>query len=48
MALDTWFQGAVGKVAIYDFALSQGQITSHYAKMTGSAPTGSCAATCSF
>lgn len=48
MAGDAWFQGAIGKLAIYDFLLSQAQITNHYQTMTGKAPTGSCADTCSF
>ena len=48
MAQDTWFPGAVGKVAIYDKLLTQAQITAHYTAMAGHAPTGSCAATCSF
>jgi hypothetical protein len=48
MALDTWFPGAVGKVAIYGYRLSQAQITSHYVKMTGVQPTGTCGNTCTF
>jgi hypothetical protein len=48
MAMDSWFEGAVGKVAIYNFLLSQSQITNHYQVMTGKTPTGSCAATCNF
>jgi hypothetical protein len=48
MAMDAWFQGAIGKVAIYDKLLSQAQITSHYMLMTGKAPTGTCADDCSF
>ena len=48
MAMDAWFQGAIGKVAIYDKLLSQAQITAHYMLMTGKAPTGSCADDCSF
>lgn len=48
MATDAWFQGAIGKVAIYDFLLSQAQITSHYRAMTGKAPSGSCKDTCTF
>jgi len=48
MALDSWFQGAIGKVAIYNFLLTQAQITNHYQVMTGKQPTGSCANTCSF
>jgi hypothetical protein len=48
MAQDAWFQGAIGKVAIYDFLLSQNQITNHYRVMTDKAPTGSCQDTCTF
>ena len=48
MAGDTWFPGAVGKVAIYDKLLTQAQISAHYQAMTGKSPTGSCSATCSF
>ena len=48
MAFDSWFQGGIGKVAIYSVLLTQAQITAHYAKMTGKQPTGSCADTCSF
>jgi hypothetical protein len=47
MAMDTWFPGAVGKVAIYDHLLTQEQIGNHYKAMAGSAPSGSCASTCS-
>ena len=46
MALDTWFAGAVGKLAIYDYLLSQAQVTSHYQTMTGRTPNGSCGNTC--
>lgn len=48
MALDTWFEGAIGKVAIYNYLLSQTQINNHYQIMTGNQPTGSCGDTCSF
>ena len=48
MATDAWFQGAIGKVAIYDSLLSQTQITNHYRVMTGKSPTGSCQDTCTF
>jgi len=48
MARDTWFPGAVGKVAVYDKLLTQAQITAHYQAMTTKTPTGSCSATCSF
>jgi hypothetical protein len=46
MAADTWFQGAIGKVAIYGYRLTQAQITSHYQAMTGKLPMGSCADMC--
>ncbi len=46
MARDSWFQGGIGKVALYDYLLSQAQITAHYRTMTGQAPTGTCADTC--
>jgi len=48
MAKDAWFQGAIAKVAIYDVRLSNETVRSHYQAMTGKAPTGSCASTCSF
>ena len=48
MAQDTWFPGAVGKVAVYNKLLTQAQINAHYEAMTGQTPTGSCSATCSF
>jgi len=48
MAKESFFRGAIAKVAIYDHALSQAQITNHHLTMTGKQPTGSCAATCSF
>ncbi len=46
MAMDTWFKGAVGKVAVYDHLLSQSQINAHFQAMTGKSPTGTCGATC--
>ncbi len=46
MAHDSWFQGAIGKVAIYNYLLSQTQITNHFQTMTGQLPSGSCANTC--
>jgi len=46
MAYDTWFPGAVGKVAIYDYLLSQAQIDSHYVQMTGQSPSGTCSDSC--
>jgi hypothetical protein len=48
VAEDSWFKGAVGKVAFYGSLLSQAQISNHYSKMTGKQPTGSCGNTCSF
>jgi hypothetical protein len=48
MAHDSFFEGAIGKVALYDYRLSQAQISNHYTAMTGKKPAGSCAATCSF
>jgi len=48
MALDTWFPGAIGKVAIYDHLLTQSQIANHYQAMTGKTPTGACSADCTF
>lgn len=46
MALDTWFAGAVGKVAIYDYLLTQAQINAHYRVMTGKRPAGRCRRIC--
>jgi hypothetical protein len=48
MALDTWFEGAIGKIAIYNYLLTQTQIDNHYQTMTGEQPTGSCGNTCTF
>ncbi len=48
MALDSWFAGAIGKVAVYDHPLSADRIAAHYRAMTGRDPSGSCASTCSF
>jgi hypothetical protein len=48
MAMDSWFAGAIGKVAFYDYLLTQAQVTNHYQAMTGKLPTGSCGATCTF
>ncbi len=45
-AMDTWFAGAVGKVAIYDYLLTQAQINAHYRVMTGERPSGSCQSIC--
>jgi hypothetical protein len=46
MALDSWFPGSVGKVAIYNKLLTQAQVNAHFTAMTGSQPFGSCANTC--
>jgi len=46
MAMDYWFKGAIGKVAIYSYLLSQEQISNHYKAMTGRDPSGSCSSTC--
>lgn len=46
MAMETWFHGAIGKVAIYNYLLNQTQINTHFTAMTGSTPSGSCAQTC--
>ncbi|HMF41837.1 MAG TPA: LamG-like jellyroll fold domain-containing protein, partial [Polyangia bacterium] len=48
MAMDAWFAGAIGKVAIYDKLLTAAQVTAHYRAMTGASPTGTCGNTCSF
>jgi hypothetical protein len=48
MSKESFFFGAIGKVAIYDHLLSQTQISNHYTVMTGKMPAGSCADTCSF
>ena len=48
MATDSWFAGAVGKVALYDELLSDAQIAAHFEAMTGRAPSGSCGDTCRF
>lgn len=45
-ALDTYFDGAIGKVAIYDYLLDATQIANHYVAMTGVVPSGSCTDTC--
>jgi hypothetical protein len=46
MARDTWFPGAIGKVALYDTLLGQAQIDAHFSAMTGARPSGSCANFC--
>ena len=40
MALDSWFAGAIGKVAIYDYQLGADRIVAHYRAMTGEAGQG--------
>ncbi|MDB4957693.1 MAG: LamG protein [Myxococcales bacterium] len=45
-AADNWFQGGIGKVAIYGYLLGADQIANHYLAMTGRMPSGSCGATC--
>lgn len=42
LAMDSWFPGAMGKVAIYDSLLSQAEISAHFKTMTGKVPSGSC------
>ena len=46
VAMDTWFAGAIGKVAIYNYLLTQAQINAHYRAMTSAQPSGSCRTTC--
>lgn len=48
MARDAWFQGAIGKLAIYDVVLSEARVKAHYRAMTGQDPSGSCGNDCSF
>ena len=48
MSKDTWFKGAVGKVAVYNRLLTQTEISEHYTAMTGANPTGTCNDTCTF
>jgi hypothetical protein len=48
MDLQSWFKGAIGKVAIYNYLLTQAQITNHFQVMTGAQPTGSCTQDCTF
>jgi len=43
---DSFFEGAIGKVAIYNYLLTQDQITAHYEAMTGLVPGGTCGDTC--
>jgi hypothetical protein len=46
VAMDSFFPGAIGKVAIYDRLLTQDEIAKHYEAMTGKQPAGACADTC--
>ncbi len=46
MASEYWFKGSVGKVAIYNYLLTQAQISKHFTAMTGAKPSGSCTNTC--
>jgi hypothetical protein len=48
MSQDAWFEGAIAKVAIYDFRLSDARIKAHYQLMTGMPSTGSCDSLCTF
>lgn len=48
MASDSYFAGAIGKVAIYDKLLSSAQIAAHFQAMTGKTVTGSCGNTCTY
>ena len=48
MALETWFPGAIGKVAIYDSLLTQTQISEHFHAMTGAPSSGTCQTSCTF
>jgi hypothetical protein len=48
MAMDAWFPGAIGKVALYDRLLTSAEIAAHYKAMTGKDPSGTCRSTCSF
>ncbi|WP_156024768.1 LamG-like jellyroll fold domain-containing protein [Smaragdicoccus niigatensis] len=42
VALDSFFKGAIGKVAIYDSLLPESRIADHFRAMTGRSPAGSC------
>ena len=46
MAKDTWFKGAVAKVALYDRLLTPAEIASHYAAMRHTQVAGACADSC--
>jgi hypothetical protein len=48
MSFESFFKGAIGKVAIYDKLLTQAQISAHYRAMTGENPTGRCGDDCAF
>jgi hypothetical protein len=45
-AFKSWFPGAIGKVAIYDYLLTQAQIANHFFAMTSANPSGSCSISC--
>ena len=46
MALDSYFKGAIGKVALYPTLLGDAQIAAHFTAMTGKVPGGSCGGLC--
>jgi hypothetical protein len=48
MSLDSWFEGAIGKLAIDDTLLTGEQIAAHHRAMTGDEPSGSCQSRCTF
>jgi hypothetical protein len=48
MAKESFFQGAIGKLAIYNHLLSEERIKHHYTLMTGKQVRGSCGNTCNF
>jgi hypothetical protein len=46
VSLDSFFPGAIGKVALYDTLLSQRQVDAHFTAMTGVEPSGRCTSIC--
>lgn len=46
VAFDSFFAGAIGKVAIYGTLLTQERIAAHFMAMTRTAPLGTCGSTC--
>ena len=48
MARDYWFQGGIGKVAVYNRLLSSAEISRHYSSMTGVRRAGRCSSVCTF